>query len=115
MLKKKTSDLEQLSKEHEEAVKSSTAKNDYLANMSNEIKTPIHAMMVKADELLHVVDRDSPYRKDIRGIYDIGNDILASVDDIILLAGKGHETYQILPTGTIHFDEREVVADILKK
>ena len=35
--------------------------------------------------------------------------------DIILLAGKGHETYQILPTGTIHFDEREVVADILSK
>ncbi len=39
----------------------------------------------------------------------------AQKDDIILLAGKGHETYQILPTGTIHFDEREVVADILKK
>ncbi|MGN0531020.1 MAG: UDP-N-acetylmuramoyl-L-alanyl-D-glutamate--2,6-diaminopimelate ligase [Eubacterium sp.] len=39
----------------------------------------------------------------------------AEKDDIILLAGKGHETYQILPTGTIHFDEREVVADILKK
>ena len=37
----------------------------------------------------------------------------AQKDDIILLAGKGHETYQILPTGTIHFDEREVVADIL--
>lgn len=86
MLKSKTSALEQLSKEHEEAVKTSTAKNDYLANMSNEIKTPIHAMMVKADELLHVVDLDSPYRKDIRGIYEIGNDILASVDDIILLA-----------------------------
>ena len=31
----------------------------------------------------------------------------------MLLAGKGHETYQILPTGTIHFDEREVVAEIL--
>ena len=37
----------------------------------------------------------------------------AQKDDIILLAGKGHETYQILPTGTIHFDEREVIADIL--
>lgn len=37
----------------------------------------------------------------------------AEKDDIILLAGKGHETYQILPTGTIHFDEREVVAEIL--
>ena len=37
----------------------------------------------------------------------------AQKDDIILLAGKGHETYQILPTGTIHFDEREVVSEIL--
>lgn len=36
-------------------------------------------------------------------------------DDIILLAGKGHETYQILPTGTIHFDEREAVAQILQE
>ena len=35
--------------------------------------------------------------------------------DILVLAGKGHETYQILPTGTIHFDEREVVAEILSK
>lgn len=39
----------------------------------------------------------------------------AKKDDIILLAGKGHETYQILPTGTIHFDEREAVAEILAK
>lgn len=38
----------------------------------------------------------------------------ARKDDIILLAGKGHETYQILPTGTIHFDEREAVAEILE-
>lgn len=37
----------------------------------------------------------------------------AQKDDIILLAGKGHETYQILPTGTINFDEREVVAEVL--
>ena len=37
----------------------------------------------------------------------------AKKNDIILLAGKGHETYQILPTGTIHFDEREAVRDIL--
>lgn len=37
----------------------------------------------------------------------------AQPKDIILLAGKGHETYQILPTGTIHFDEREVIAEVL--
>ena len=34
-------------------------------------------------------------------------------DDIIVLAGKGHETYQIFKDKTIHFDEREVVRDIL--
>lgn len=33
--------------------------------------------------------------------------------DVIVLAGKGHETYQILAEGTIHFDEREVVREIL--
>ncbi len=33
--------------------------------------------------------------------------------DCIVLAGKGHETYQILNSGTIHFDEREVVREIL--
>ncbi len=33
--------------------------------------------------------------------------------DTILLAGKGHEDYQILSTGKIHLDEREVVLDYL--
>lgn len=37
----------------------------------------------------------------------------AKKDDVIVLAGKGHETYQILNTGTVHFDEREVVHEIL--
>lgn len=32
---------------------------------------------------------------------------IAQTGDIILIAGKGHETYQILNTGTIHFDDRE--------
>ena len=38
---------------------------------------------------------------------------IAQKDDIIVLAGKGHETYQILKEGTIHLDEREVVAEAL--
>lgn len=38
----------------------------------------------------------------------------ARADDVIILAGKGHETYQILNSGTIHFDEREVITEILK-
>ena len=37
----------------------------------------------------------------------------AKTNDIIILAGKGHETYQILADGTIHLDEREVIAKAL--
>ncbi|MHC4263590.1 MAG: Mur ligase family protein, partial [Planctomycetota bacterium] len=33
--------------------------------------------------------------------------------DIVLIAGKGHEDYQILPTGRIHFDDREVVRELI--
>lgn len=39
----------------------------------------------------------------------------AQKDDIIVLAGKGHETYQILGTTTIHLDEREVVKEALEE
>jgi UDP-N-acetylmuramoyl-L-alanyl-D-glutamate--2,6-diaminopimelate ligase len=34
-------------------------------------------------------------------------------DDLILLAGKGHEDYQIRGTEKLRFDEREVVAEIM--
>ena len=37
----------------------------------------------------------------------------AKMKDIIVLAGKGHETYQMFRDKTIHFDEREVVKEIL--
>lgn len=35
--------------------------------------------------------------------------------DIIVLLGKGHETYQILKDKTIHFDEKEVVEQLLEE
>lgn len=39
----------------------------------------------------------------------------AQKDDIIVLAGKGHETYQILADKKIDLDEREVIKEILSK
>ena len=39
---------------------------------------------------------------------------IAEEDDIIILAGKGHETYQEINHVKHHFDEREVVKEILK-
>ena len=35
----------------------------------------------------------------------------AAADDVILIAGKGHENYQILKDRTIHFDDKEVVME----
>ena len=40
---------------------------------------------------------------------------IAKKDDVIVIAGKGHEDYQVLKEGTIHFDEREVIAEIIKE
>lgn len=39
----------------------------------------------------------------------------AKSGDIIVLAGKGHETYQIIGHDTVHLDEREIIADALKQ
>ena len=39
----------------------------------------------------------------------------ARADDIIILAGKGHETYQIIGKEKSHFDEREIVRSFLNE
>lgn len=52
------------------------------------------------------VDRRSAIAEAIR---------MAGEDDAVLVAGKGHEDYQIIGTETIHFSDVEVVAEELAK
>jgi UDP-N-acetylmuramoyl-L-alanyl-D-glutamate--2,6-diaminopimelate ligase len=39
----------------------------------------------------------------------------AATDDLVLIAGKGHEDYQILGTTKIHFDDREEAEKALRQ
>lgn len=87
--------------------------SDFLIITSDNPRTEDPAKIIE-DIMVGVLETKCPYiiienRKDaIR--YAIEH---AQKDDVILLAGKGHETYQILNSGKIHFDEREVVQEIL--
>ncbi len=40
---------------------------------------------------------------------------LAQPDDVIVIAGKGHETYQVLKDKVIDFDDREVVREMIRE
>ena len=40
---------------------------------------------------------------------------MAQNGDVVIIAGKGHENYQILNEGTIHFDDREEARIALKE
>lgn len=39
----------------------------------------------------------------------------ARTDDVVIIAGKGHEAYQIIGGDKFHFDDREVAAEALKQ
>lgn len=38
---------------------------------------------------------------------------LARAGDVVLILGKGHETYQLLNTGKIHFDDKEIAKEAI--
>ncbi len=55
----------------------------------------------------------------VRTIADRAEAIAAAIEacepgDALLIAGKGHETYQILGTRTVPFDDREVARAALR-
>ena len=56
-------------------------------------------------EVITVTDRSEAIKKALS---------IAEKGDTILLAGKGHETYQVIGTERVHYDEREVVSEALK-
>ncbi|MGE4483599.1 MAG: UDP-N-acetylmuramoyl-L-alanyl-D-glutamate--2,6-diaminopimelate ligase [Oscillospiraceae bacterium] len=79
-------------------------------NPRTEEPSAIIADIIKGTEGLktpHIVIEN---RKEAIG-WAISN---ARPNDTIILAGKGHETYQVIGREKHHFDEREIIAEILK-
>ncbi len=72
----------------------------------NDIIDDIIGGLSSRKPYIRITDRRAAIRRAIT---------IAEKGDIIVLAGKGHEDYQILGGNVhIHFDEREIVADILQ-
>ena len=65
-----------------------------------------HAGKRKDDDYLVIQDRAEAITRAID---------MAETDDLVVIAGKGHEDYQILGTERIHFDDREVARSVLNE
>ncbi len=88
---------------------------DYVIVTSDNPRSEIPANIIE-DILVGVKKYSTPHIAIESRIEAIHHAIeIARKDDIIVLAGKGHETYQILSDKTIHLDEREIVADAITK
>ena len=70
----------------------------------------IQAEKILEDVEVGVKKTDCPYEKIVDRREAIQKAVaMAEAGDVILIAGKGHETYQIFPDKTIHFDDIEEV------
>ncbi len=89
--------------------------SDFVIVTSDNPRTEDPGEIIK-DILVGMGDCQTPYTVIENRIKAIEYAILnAEPNDTILLAGKGHETYQIIGHQTIELDEREVVRKALAK
>lgn len=65
-----------------------------------------HAGKKKGDDYFVIEDRAEAIARAIQ---------IAKPGDFVMIAGKGHEDYQILGTTKIHFDDREIARNLLEK
>jgi UDP-N-acetylmuramoyl-L-alanyl-D-glutamate--2,6-diaminopimelate ligase len=100
-------------------------------------KRPLMGQVTSANADVIIVTSDNPRTEDplaiindIKPGLDAGKEILIEPDrhkaielalslcrenDLLVVAGKGHENYQILGTRKIHFDDREIIENCLKE
>jgi UDP-N-acetylmuramoyl-L-alanyl-D-glutamate--2,6-diaminopimelate ligase len=73
-------------------------------------------LRILADALVGLQKTTTPYITEVDRELAVRKVLLeAREGDVVVLAGKGHETYQVLKDGTIPFDDREVSRRILRE
>ncbi|RAP34362.1 hypothetical protein DID77_01360 [Candidatus Marinamargulisbacteria bacterium SCGC AG-439-L15] len=104
----------------------------------DRLKRPLMREAVVAYSDYYIITQDNPRTEDesqivqdiIQGLdkdseqYDIINDRREAISsliekarkgDVVMIVGKGHETYQILKSGTIDFDDRKEARSVLRR
>lgn len=76
------------------------------ATILEEVEKGILEGLKKDKEYEKIVDRRQAITRALT---------LAEPGDLVIIAGKGHENYQILKEGTIAFDDREVAREIVRE
>jgi UDP-N-acetylmuramoyl-L-alanyl-D-glutamate--2,6-diaminopimelate ligase len=85
-------------------VTSDNSRSEKTADIMNDIKAGMDT--AGRAKSLFIEDREQAIRAAI---------MMAQEGATILLAGKGHETYQINGTEKTHFDEKEIVTEIFNE
>ncbi len=101
-------------------------------------KRPLMGKVAASLSDLTVITSDNPRSEDphaiiedaLKGVRDTGHPYRVEADrakaialalreaqpgDVVVIAGKGHETYQVIGAQTIHFDDREVAREVLRE
>jgi UDP-N-acetylmuramoyl-L-alanyl-D-glutamate--2,6-diaminopimelate ligase len=84
-------------------ITSDNSRTEKTADIINDIKAGLDANGLAKS--VFIEDREAAIRAVI---------MMAKPSSTILLAGKGHETYQIIGTEKRHFDEKEIVEDVFR-
>lgn len=103
-----------------------TAKRPMMGEIAGKLAayTVITSDNPRTEDPKSIVDQIEEGIKKTKGKYTVIVDRAKAIDhairqakknDIVLIAGKGHETYQEINGVKKHFDDREVASDVMKK
>ncbi len=81
----------------EDAKKANTAKSDFLASMSHEMRTPLNAIIGLSEIALSGGEMDEDVKLNLEKIYNSGSTLLSIVNDILDISKIQSGKFEIIP------------------